>query len=124
MARKNGLYYMKTVQDRELEKRVKEKKEQLMESFRAQKEEKKKTHTSSYTPNTESQEEEYFNAISRERRRRQEEKEGMVEGVKVSQVSSSLYSIPALERQPSSELCDTGELKRIPSFKLNQGKCH
>ncbi|CAI5680064.1 unnamed protein product [Oreochromis niloticus] len=153
MAQKNGLYYMKTVQDRELDKRVKEKKEKLMESFRAQKEEKKKTHTSSYTPNTETigQEEEYFNAISTERRRRQEEKEEMVEGVKVtqvsneyvsaistdsrrrieemeemvdgvkvSQVSNRLHSTPALERQPSSELCDNRELKRTPSFKLNQ----
>ncbi|XP_063333326.1 uncharacterized protein LOC134629737 [Pelmatolapia mariae] len=135
MARKNGLYYMKTVQDRELEKRVKEKKEQLMESFWAQKEEKKKTHTSSYTPNAESQEEEYFNAISRERRRRQEVKEEMVEGVKVSQVSNEYVSAISTDSrrtreemeemvdgvkvsQVSSSLYSTPALERQPSSEL------
>lgn len=121
MVQKNGVYYLKTVQDMGLEKRVQDKREKLMESFRAQKEEKKSTHALTYSPNTETRgsREEYVRATSTETRRRREEIEDVVDRVQTSQVSNGLYSSPTLERQSSSR--DNREFNRTPSFRLSQG---
>uniref|UniRef100_A0A3Q1EHT3 Uncharacterized LOC110948870 n=1 Tax=Acanthochromis polyacanthus TaxID=80966 RepID=A0A3Q1EHT3_9TELE len=84
MVQKNGVYYMKTTQERDLEKRVKDRKRELMESYQAQKEEKRKTFLSTSIPNTEmlDREEEHISYLESKRRReemerRREEREEM-----------------------------------------------
>ncbi|XP_008275103.1 uncharacterized protein LOC103353716 isoform X2 [Stegastes partitus] len=116
MVQKNGVYYTKATQERDLEKRVKERKRELMENYRAQKEEKRKTFISTSIPNTETldMDEEHISYLeSRRRRDEREEMEGRVN------VSNGLYSTPALEQQSYSELRDSRQTNRTPSFKLN-----
>lgn len=124
MVKKNGVYYMKTTQERELEKRVKDRKRELMESYRAQKEERRETTASTRVPNTETlrsvdRGEEYSAALER---RRQEEMDVMEGRVDVSQVSNGLHSSPAPERQSISEPHNDRQVKKTPSFRLNAGK--
>lgn len=124
MVQKNGVYYMKTARDRELEKRVKDRKQELMESYRAQKEERRQMVASTHIPNTEtrrniSRGEEYSTAWERKRREEREKLEG---SVAVSQVSNGLQSTPAPEQQSYSEPNNDRQLKRTPSFRLNAGK--
>ncbi|XP_070775638.1 uncharacterized protein [Enoplosus armatus] len=119
MVQTHGVYYMKTTQERELEKRVKERKRELMESYRAQKEEKRETASSMH--NTETQRsidrgEEYSAALERRRRQEMEQMEGLVG---VSQASNGLHSSPAPEQESYSEPRDDRQVKRTPSFKLN-----
>ncbi|KAM9363246.1 uncharacterized protein ABDE67_014581 isoform 2-T2 [Symphorus nematophorus] len=121
MVQKNGVYYMKTVQERELEKRVKDRKRELMESFRAQKEERRETVASRHIPNTETLRsveggEEYSTILER---RRREERDVMEDRMGVSQVSNGLHSTPAPERPSYSEPYNDRQVKRTPSFRLN-----
>nr|XP_046267398.1 uncharacterized protein LOC124071018 [Scatophagus argus]XP_046267408.1 uncharacterized protein LOC124071018 [Scatophagus argus] len=115
MVRKHGVYYMKTAEERELEKRVKDRKRELMENYRAQKEERKEMIASKHIPNTETQRssdggEEYSTTLERRRR----EETDVVEGrVGVSEVSNGLHSPPAPEPH------DVRQEKRTPSFRLN-----
>lgn len=104
MVQTNGVFYMKTVQERELEKRVEERKRELMESYRAQKEEKRRA---------------TMDANSSEGIVRREERD---ESVRVSQVSNELHAAPALEQQSHSEPRDD-VLNKSPSFTVNTGKC-
>ncbi|XP_077576023.1 uncharacterized protein LOC144198729 [Stigmatopora nigra] len=53
MARKRGVFSLKTKDERNMEERVQQRKRELMESFRMQKEEKRPSLASSYTPNVE-----------------------------------------------------------------------
>ncbi|XP_040891071.1 uncharacterized protein LOC121180027 [Toxotes jaculatrix] len=121
MVQQNGVYHMKTVQERELEKRVKERKRELMESYRAQKEERREAVSSKCIPNTETQRsvdrrEEYSTMLENSRRQERDEMEGRVG---LSQVSNGLHSAPAPEPQSDSELHDDRLMKRTPSFRLN-----
>ncbi|XP_071329392.1 GTPase IMAP family member 8-like [Trachinotus anak] len=116
MVQQHGIYHMKTVQERELEKRVRERKRELMESFRAQKEERRETASTRIT-NTETRRSidraEEHSASSE--RRRQQERDEMEGRVGVSQVSNGLHSSPAAEPQSH----DHSQVKRTPSFRLN-----
>ncbi|XP_047433391.1 uncharacterized protein LOC125003480 [Mugil cephalus] len=97
MVQTNGVYFMKTVQERELEKRVEERKRELMESYRMQKEEKRRT---------------VVDSNSLERRVRKEERD---ESVSVSQVSNGLHSAaPESYSEPPGDI-----LNSTSSFKLN-----
>ncbi|XP_022622565.1 uncharacterized protein LOC111237664 [Seriola dumerili] len=119
MVQQNGVYHIKTVQERELEKRVRERKRELMESFRAQKEERRETAASMHIPNTETQRrgEEYSVTLERRSRQERDEMEGRVG---VSQVSNGLHSAPAPEQQSYSETHGDSQMKRMPSFRLNE----
>uniref|UniRef100_A0A3P8UBW5 AIG1-type G domain-containing protein n=2 Tax=Amphiprion percula TaxID=161767 RepID=A0A3P8UBW5_AMPPE len=126
MVQKNGVYYMKTAQERDLEKRVKDRKRELMESYKAQKEEKRKTFVSTSIPNTEMLDkgEENISYLESKRRReemerRREEREEMERRVNVSQVSNGLHSTPVPEQQSGSESRDIRQANRTPSFRLN-----
>ncbi|XP_037619990.1 uncharacterized protein LOC119484887 [Sebastes umbrosus] len=115
MVKTNGVYYMKTAQERELEKRVRDRKRELMESYRAQKEE--RMHIS----NTETRRsidrgEEYSTASERTRREERDEVEG---SVGVSQRSNGLHSTSAPKEQSYSEPHDNMRVNRPPSFRLN-----
>ncbi|KAA8594949.1 hypothetical protein FQN60_012084 [Etheostoma spectabile] len=82
MVKENGEYYVKTAQERELEKRVKDRKRELLESYRAQKEERKETVSSMHIQSTEIRRgidrEEKSAAWERRRREGREEIEGNV----------------------------------------------
>lgn len=124
MVSKNGVYYMKTAQERDLEKRVKERRRELMESYRAQKEERRETVASTHITNTETKRsidrgEERSAALES---RRREERDVMEGRVGVSQVSNGLHSTPAPEQQSYPEQRDDRSVKRTPSFRLNAGK--
>ncbi|XP_070684625.1 GTPase IMAP family member 8 isoform X2 [Pempheris klunzingeri] len=120
MVQKNGVYCMKTAQERELEKRVTDRKRELMESYRAQKEERRQVIASTHVPKTETQSvgrgEEYGTALDS---RRGEEREEMEGRVVVSQVANGFHSTPAPEQQSYSEPHNDGQVKRTPSFRLN-----
>ena len=117
MVKRDGVFYMKSAQERELEKRVKDRKRELMESFRAQKEERMQS-SNTETRKSFDRGEEYSSSFER---RRTEEREGPVS---VSQRSNGLHSTPAApERNSYSDLYEDKALKRTPSFKLNAGKC-
>ncbi|XP_045903509.1 uncharacterized protein LOC123969839 isoform X1 [Micropterus dolomieu] len=115
MVQKNGVYYMKTTQESELAKRVKDRKQELMESYRDQKEEKREKVASTHISNTEIQRsivrgEEYSTALDRWRREEGDETDG---NVGVSQVCNRLHSTPAPEPH------NDRQLARTPSFRLN-----
>ncbi|XP_069024388.1 GTPase IMAP family member 8 [Embiotoca jacksoni] len=118
MVQKNGVYQKKTVQERELERRVKERKQELMENYRAQKESKRRAVVSTSVQNTETLDigEECINVLER---RRRAEREEIVGKVGVSEVSNGLHSTPAPERQSYSDPCVDKQLNRPPSFRLN-----
>ncbi|KAI3353298.1 hypothetical protein L3Q82_019837 [Scortum barcoo] len=121
MVRENGVYYTKTTQERELEKRVKERKRELMQSYRAQEESRRETVASMHVPTMETlrsvdRGEEYSTAFQR---RRREERDMMEDRVDVSQVSNGLHSTPAPERRSYSEPHYERQVKRTPSFRLN-----
>ncbi|XP_029286152.1 uncharacterized protein LOC115007425 [Cottoperca gobio] len=120
MGMKNGLYYMKTAQERELEKRVKDRKTDLMESYKAQKEERKETAASTHSPYTETLRSIYGreeNSTTTERGWR-EERDEMEGSVGVRQRSNGLHSTPAPKQQSYTEPHDDRQ-KRTPSFRLN-----
>lgn len=121
MVKENGEYYVKTAQERELEKRVKDRKKELMESYRAQKEERRETVASTHIQSTETRRSinREENSAALERRKRG----GRDESVSVSQRSNGLHSTPAPEQQSYSETHDDRLLNRTPSFRLNAGKC-
>lgn len=123
MVRKNGVYTKKSAQEKELDKRMRDRKQELMESYRAQKEERMERTASTHIPNTETQRsndsgEDYSTTWER---RRREERDVMDGRVGVSQVSNGLHSTPAPERQSYSEPHEVTQVKRTPSFRLNAG---
>lgn len=122
MVQRNGVFYMKTAQERELEKRVLERKRELMESFKAQKEEKKKPVVVKSDPDTgvSGRGEEAISTVERKREYKDE-----VEGrVDETQVSSGLCSSPAPEQPSHSEPQEDTQFTRTPSFRLNAGRCY
>lgn len=124
MVQKNGLYHMKTVQEEtELEKRVKERKQELMESFRAQKEERREMVTSTCIPNTEkdgsSDTGDVFSATLE--KRRGQERDVVENRIDERQATNGPHSSPAPEQSYSKER-DDSQKRRTPSFRLNAGK--
>ncbi|XP_067435580.1 GTPase IMAP family member 8 [Thunnus thynnus] len=118
MVQKHGVFYMKTAQERDLDKRVKERKEELMESFRAQKEEKRESTLQRNTEKQRSVEREEQHSIALEKRRN-EERDEMEGKVGASQVSNGLHSTPAPESQSYSQPHEDSQMKKTPSFRLN-----
>ncbi|XP_029355216.1 uncharacterized protein LOC115041684 [Echeneis naucrates] len=121
MVQQNGIYHMKTVQEIELDKRVRERKRELMENFRAQKEERREATTSTRVTTTDvkrsfDQGEAYSASLASRRRQGSNDTEG---GVSPSQVSNGLHSSPAPEQQSYSDTRDGSQLIRTPSFRLN-----
>ncbi|KAK5926534.1 hypothetical protein CgunFtcFv8_022097 [Champsocephalus gunnari] len=115
---KNGVYYMKTDQESEMEKRVQDGKQEL---HRAQREERRETVASTQSPNTETRrsvDREEEHSIALESRRREERAE-VDRSVTVSQRPNALHSTPAPEHQPYSEPQDDRQTRRTPSFRLN-----
>ncbi|XP_008413658.1 uncharacterized protein LOC103468376 isoform X2 [Poecilia reticulata] len=117
MVQRSGVFYMKTAQERELDKRVLERKRELMESFRAQKEEKKKSVVVNSVPDTDvfGRGEEAVSTVER-RREYNDEVEGRAAE---TQVSNGLYSSPAPEQPSCSEPQEDTQFTRTPSFRLN-----
>ncbi len=123
MVAKNGVYYMKTAQERELEKRVKERKQELLERYRAQKEERREMVASKHILNPETlgsidRGEDYSTAVTR---RSKEQRDVMEESADVSR-ANGLHSTPAPEQRSNSEPHTDREVKRTPSFRLSAGK--
>ncbi|XP_027872661.1 uncharacterized protein LOC114144251 [Xiphophorus couchianus] len=117
MVQRSRVFYMKTAQERELEKRVLERKRELMESFKAQKEEKKKPVVVKSDPDTgvSGRGEEAISTVERKREYK-DEVEGRVDETKVS---SGLCSSPAPEQPSYSEPQEDTQFTRTPSFRLN-----
>ena len=119
MVHQYGFYHMKTVQKRELEKQIKEKKKELLESYRAQKKDKLEMVTSKSIMSTEAQ-----RSIDRgEETMKREEKDEMEGRVGVVEVPNGNHSTPPPERQSHSEPHDDSHVRKTPSFRLNAGKC-
>lgn len=118
---RHGVYHMKTSQERELDRRVRERKRELMESYQAQKEEKIKSITSRTFSNSERDNREEESISTSEKRRWREEDE--VEGrVLETTVTNGLHSAPVPQRRSPPESEDLSQLTRTPSFRLNAGR--
>ncbi|XP_068448153.1 uncharacterized protein [Clinocottus analis] len=116
MVTQNGVFYMRTAQERELAQRVKERKRELLESYRAQKDERREADASAHIPETEAA----AAAAAEERTRtRREEREEMEGSVSLSQRANGLHSRPGLERPASAEPHGDRQAGRPPSFRLN-----
>ncbi|CAJ1053524.1 uncharacterized protein LOC122872882 isoform X1 [Xyrichtys novacula] len=118
MVHNKGIFHMKSPQEIELEKQVNERKQELMESFRAQKEEEIQTAAYKHSSNTTTRRsiergEEYSAYLERRRREELEEMDGRVS---MREVSNGLHSA---ERQTFSESFNDRELMRTSSYKLN-----
>lgn len=89
MVRESGEFHMKTDQERQLEKRVKERKQELMEVYRAQKEQRKESkasqHLSDAKPHRRSDGQEYSTSVDGERN-------GMEARAGLSHVHNRLYA--------------------------------
>ncbi|XP_062243095.1 uncharacterized protein LOC133953277 isoform X2 [Platichthys flesus] len=108
MVQAKGVYHRKTVQELDLERRVNERRQELMESYRARKEER-----------IESRGEEGGTTLETWRREERDETERRAYG---SQTSNGLHSTPAPERESYSsysQMQDDRQVKRTPSFRLN-----
>lgn len=124
MVQQNGVCHMKSIRDIEFEKQVKERKEELVEKYRAQNEEKVKTAASTRIQNAETLRssdaaEEYHTTVQWRWKEERDEVEGTVRS---SHVSNRLRSTPAPKPESDSELNDK-QLVRTPSFRLNAGEC-
>ncbi|XP_047222006.1 uncharacterized protein LOC124868610 isoform X2 [Girardinichthys multiradiatus] len=118
MVERSGVYHKKTAQETELEKRVLERKRELMENFRVQRVEKKKPVVTKSVPNTNTFDRREESIREREERRREYEDE--IEGrVAETQVPNRLFSTPAAEQPSYSEPEDDKQLTRTPCFRLN-----
>lgn len=125
MVQQHGVCHMKSIQEVEFEKQVKERKQELMELFRAQNVEKSEMAASRSIQHVESVRsidagEEYNTTLQRKKKEERDEIEGRVD---VSQVSNGLRSTPAPKPESDSELNNDRQLNRTPSFRLNSGKC-
>ncbi|TMS23188.1 GTPase IMAP family member 8 [Larimichthys crocea] len=121
MVKKNGVYLVKTAQERDLEKRVRDRKRELLESYRAQKEERGRE-TSTHILNTETQSsvERAEECINTSERRRREERESDAMEERVRQRSNGLRSTP--EREPYSEPPPDRELRLVLIGRSGAGK--
>uniref|UniRef100_A0A1A8RXT4 AIG1-type G domain-containing protein n=1 Tax=Nothobranchius rachovii TaxID=451742 RepID=A0A1A8RXT4_9TELE len=119
MVQKNGPYSLRSPQEKDLDKRVKERKRELMESYQAQKEEKRKTVSSQSTSNTDHlyKEDKSMGLLERRERwwKEPDEIEGRLEEIK----SNGLHAPSVPEQKTQSEPQDEWQFTRTPSFRLN-----
>ncbi|XP_028309371.1 uncharacterized protein LOC114467358 [Gouania willdenowi] len=112
IVRKKGIYHIKTEQEKKLEQQVKQRKKELLERFRAEKEEKEKAIASSLqSTETVHRRDEYMDIL------RNKDERHVEEAVRVRQVSKGLQSVAASEGR--SETRSDRKVERTPSFKLN-----
>lgn len=117
MVKQNGEFHMKTAQEREIERRVKEKKKELMELHKTQQRD-----IFSATPATNAKTQTSVNGgeqhiTSLNRREEGDVTETMAD---VSQVSNRLYSTP--EKHSYSEQCYDKNVLSVASNRQNEGK--
>lgn len=120
MVKQNGVFHRKTAQEREMERRVKEKKQELMEYYKTRQRENVSSATGTDTkPQTGVNRGEERIASSPLSRR-----EGRMETMTdVSQVSNSLYSVPSAEKRSYSEEFYEKKVLSAASSRQNKGKC-
>lgn len=113
IVQKSGVHLIKSPEEREEEKRILERKHELMESYRAKREMQRQSVTSIFSTDTE------IKNIDRPvvEGVRNEQKNTLEERVDVRQVPSGLSSTPAAEQQMKDR-----QLWRTPSYSLNTGK--
>lgn len=120
MVQKSGVYLMKPAEERrELEIQMREQKQELMENYRAQKEEEKRFALNNTSVTEKVERGESIHTLDKKRVEERDEREGRIGEV---QVSNGLHSAPAPVQEYSEPQID-GQLNRTPSFKLNTGKC-
>lgn len=116
MVKENGVFHMKTDQEREMEKRVKERQQELRELYRVQKEQRKETKASQHLgdarPHRRSDGHEEY-ATSMDRRK---ERNGLEDRVGVSQLHDRFYADQQLASHYEREVTSK------PSPRLNSGK--
>lgn len=112
LVQKHGVFHLKSPQERELEKQVKERTNELMMSFRARREAQINALESPLTANSEAlrRDEEYADVSESRWRERNEAEE---------RVSNGVHSTVTPERRSYSERRDRPQLERTPSYKLN-----
>lgn len=116
MMKESGVFYVKTDEDRELERRVKERKEELMEIYRAQQEQRKEAEAAQHLNETKPQSrtdgvEEYATFTDRRTERKRVE-----DRVGVNLTNSRLYA----DQQSASHY--VREVMSEPSSRFNSGK--
>lgn len=123
MVKKNGVFSMRTAEEKELEKRMKDIKQQVMENYGAQKEERRETVASSYITNTKTQRsldrgEEFITSLERGG-----EDRDLMEGRPYeSQVDNRLHLTPTPQQHSYSEPHTDRQELRTASFRLSEGK--
>lgn len=119
MVKQNGEFHMKTAQEREMERRVKEKKKELMELHRTQQRDIFSTMpaTNAKTQTSDNGGERYITSLNR-----REERDMMETMADVSHVSSKLYSTPAAEKHSYSEQFYDKNVLSVASNRQNEGK--
>lgn len=123
MVKEKGVFSVRTAKEKELEKRVKDIQQEVMENYRVQKEERRETVASSHITNTKTQRsldrgEEYITSLEG----RREERDVMEGRLNVSQVSNGLHSTPAPQQHSYSEPHIDRQETRTPGFRLSAGK--
>lgn len=119
MVKQNGMFHRKTAQDREMERRVEEKKQELMEFYKTQRENVSSATGTDTKPQTSVNRGEERIASSPLSRR-----EGRMETMTdVSQVSNSLYSVPSAEKRSYLEEYYKKKVLSAASSRQNKGKC-
>lgn len=113
---------MRTAEEKELEKRMKDIKQEVMENYGAQKEERRETVALSHITNTKTQSvdrgEEFITSLERGR-----EDRDLMEGRPYeSQVNNRLHLTPAPQQHSYSEPHTDRQELRTPSFRLSEGK--
>ncbi|KAM6940634.1 GTPase IMAP family member 9 [Xenentodon cancila] len=117
MVQENGVFFLKTAEARELETRMREQKEELMENYSPQKEKERERVASKITSNTETCDRRA--SINTLDRKSGEERDEIEERIGAVQVSNGLRSSPALQQAHSEPHSD---MNRTPSFSLAAGK--
>lgn len=120
MVKQNGVFHRKTAQEIEMERRVTEKKQELMEYYKTLQREKVSSATGTdpilQTSDDRGEERISLSPLSR--------REGRMETTAdVSRVSTSLYSVPSAEKRSFSEEYYEKKVQSAASSGQNKGKC-
>ncbi|XP_055015682.1 uncharacterized protein LOC110172592, partial [Boleophthalmus pectinirostris] len=108
IVQRNGIHTVKTEEERELERRIQERKRELMENYRAQREAQRQSMSVEFGNTTETKN--TVSSVTEWASRGQDTIEGRAES---RQVSNGPYSTPVPEQQTEQQL------SRTPSFRLN-----
>lgn len=119
IVKQNGVFYRKTAQEREMERRVNERKQQLMELYKSRQREIVSSATVSDTNLQRSVDRGEEHSASSPPSRREGRTEAMTD---VSQVSSSLYSPPSVEKRLYSEEFYEKNVLSVASSRQNRGE--